>query len=444
MEKKVSFGTDGVRGHAQEHPFVKESLRCLGAAISSWANKRYGKVPKVLIGCDTRISGPRIKNDLVNGLSSFPVEIIDGGILTTPAVYRLISIDETFSFGIAISASHNPYHDNGIKLFDAKKCKLSRQDEAEIEKYFELYYQKSEDLVVGSVQTNDWLDAGQAYLDFVYMQFGEQYLKDLKIVLDCANGASFEIAPKLFKKFGASVITIEASPSGQNINHKCGSTYPNKLKEAVLAHKADIGFAFDGDGDRVIAVNKLGQIKDGDDILTLLINHPAYREVKDVVATITSNQGFEIALNKAAKSLIRTQVGDKYVAVMLEEKNLPIGGESCGHIIIKDYMITGDGIFVALKTLESVIANQNWEMRTFDKYPQVSINIPVKEKRDLSKPPYSDFIKMAEESIKDSRIVVRYSGTENLLRIMTEAVTDEAARAVANNLANKLQEALAK
>lgn len=444
MKSTISFGTDGVRGSSEQHPFTKESLKRFGVAISQWANKKYNKKPKVLIGCDTRLSGPRIKNELIEGLYYYSIEVVDGGILTTPAVYRLISIDETFDFGIAISASHNPYYDNGIKLFDAKKCKLSRQDEEEIEKCFETYAQNNPKIKSSQFHRSEWLESGQVYLNYVFSKFDGQYLKNLKIVLDCANGATFEIAPKLFKKFGAEVITINSSPSGKNINDKCGSTHPEILRNTVLAHKADIGFAFDGDGDRVVAVNKLGQIKDGDDILTILTQHKLYADVKEVVATITSNQGFEMALNKSNKNLIRTQVGDKYVAAVLEERNLPIGGETCGHIIIKDYMITGDGIFVALKTLESIIANQNWEIKTFEKYPQISINIPVKEKRDLSKPPYSDFIKMAQESVKDSRIVVRYSGTENLLRIMTEAATDEMARKVANSLASRLQEALAK
>ncbi len=442
MENSISFGTDGIRGNSEKYPFTRDGLRALGASISRWASEKYGKYsPKVLIGYDTRLSGIRIKNELIEGLNYFHADIIDGGILPTPAVYRLISIDDSFDFGIAISASHNPFHDNGIKLFDAKKCKLSRQDEEEIEQFFALYFNKLELLQEGSDNRTEWIDAGYAYVDFISSKFSQNYLSGMTIILDCANGATFEVAPRIFKKFGASVITIGSAPSGVNINEKCGSTNPERLQRFVVANNAIIGFAFDGDGDRVIAVNKLGQIKDGDDILAILAQHSDYKNVNEIVGTITTNQGFESELHKSNKSLVRTQVGDKYVAAALEEKKLSLGGETCGHIIIKDYMPTGDGIFVALKTLESIIANQNLDMRTFDKYPQVMMNIPVKEKRDLSKQPYSDIIKKAQESIKDGRIIVRYSGTENLLRIMTEAQTDEIAKSVAQDLANNLTKA---
>lgn len=443
MKKTISFGTDGIRGNSEQHPFTREALKSLGAAIARWASEKYAKNrPKVLIGYDTRLSGIRIKNELIEGLNCFHTDVIDGGILPTPAIYRLISVDESFDFGIAISASHNPFHDNGIKLFDAKKCKLNRQDEEKIEQYFDLYFNKQELLADSSDKRTEWPDAGQAYIDFVFSQFPQNYLSGMSIILDCANGATFEIAPKLFKKFGARVFTIGSVPSGININEKCGSTNPERIKNTVIANNAAIGFAFDGDGDRVIAINNLGQIKDGDDILVILAQHPDYKNLNEIVGTITSNQGFEAALHKSNKGLIRTQVGDKYVAAALEEKKLSLGGETCGHIIIKDYMPTGDGLFVALKVLESIINNQNLEMKTFDKYPQVSVNISVKEKRDLSKQPYSDIIKNAQESIKDGRIVVRYSGTENLLRIMTEAETDDIAKNVAQNLANDLTKAL--
>ncbi|KKQ11828.1 MAG: hypothetical protein WCS92_00745 [Candidatus Babeliales bacterium] len=443
MKNAISFGTDGIRGNSEKHPFTKDGLKALGASISRWASEKYGKnSPKVLIGYDTRLSGIRIKNELIEGLNCFHADVIDGGILPTPAVYRLISIDESFDFGIAISASHNPFHDNGIKLFDAKKCKLSRQDEEKIEQYFDLYFNKHELLVENSDKRTEWIEASQAYIDFISSKFSQNYLSGMSIILDCANGATFEVAPQIFKKFGATVITIGSAPSGININEKCGSTHPERIKDLVVRNKAVVGFAFDGDGDRVIAINNLGQVKDGDDILAILAEHPDYKNISDIVGTITTNQGFEVELHRLNKNLIRTQVGDKYVAAALEERKLLLGGETCGHIIIKDYMPTGDGIFVALKTLESIIANQNLEMKTFDKYPQVSINIVVKEKRDLSNQPYSDIIKKAQESIKDGRIVVRYSGTENLLRIMTEAESGEIARDIAQTLAKDLTKAL--
>jgi phosphoglucosamine mutase len=449
MKNTISFGTDGIRGNSEKHPFTRDALKALGAAIARWAsekcssNKTKSLVgPKVLIGYDTRFSGIRIKNELIEGLNCFSVDVVDGGILPTPAIYRLISIDETFDLGISISASHNPFRDNGIKLFDAKKCKLSRQDEEKIEHYFDLYFNKHELLGESSDRRTEWIEAGQAYIDFIYSKFPRNYLSGMSIILDCANGATFEIAPQIFKKFGAMVLTIGSIPSGTNINENCGSTHLERIKDAVIRNKSAVGFAFDGDGDRVIAINNLGQVKDGDDILAILAQHSDYKNIDQIVGTITTNQAFESVLHKLNKNLIRVQVGDKNVAVALEENALLLGGETCGHIIIKDYMPTGDGIFVALKTLESIIANQNLEMKTFDKYPQVSINISVKEKRELSKHPYSDIIKKAQESMKDGRIVVRYSGTENFLRIMAEAESDETARSVAQNLAKDLEKAL--
>jgi phosphoglucosamine mutase len=351
-------------------------------------------------------------------------------------------MNETFDFGITISASHNPYYDNGIKLFDAKKCKLSRQDEEKIEQYFDLYFNNPELLNNSFSEREIWEDAEQEYLNIVYSKFTPGYLSGIQIILDCANGATAQIAPRIFKNLGATVLTIGSAPTGTNINEKCGSTHPEKLQDVVTRNRAAIGFAFDGDGDRVIAINKFGKLKDGDDILTILAQHPDYKNTNEIVGTITANQGFEKALRESNKTLIRTQVGDKHVAASLEERNLPLGGEACGHIIIRDYMPTGDGIFVALKALESIIANQNWELKTFDKYPQYSVNITAQERRDLSQQPYSDIIKKAQESIQDGLIIVRYSGTENLLRILIQAPTDEIAKTVAQNLTKELEQVL--
>lgn len=446
MKKVISFGTDGVRGRVGIHPFNPKALRVFGAAIADWALNKYQKdSPKVLIGYDTRVSGPEIKQDLINVLIHFGLEVVDAGILPTPAIYRLINIDQSFNFGIAISASHNPYYDNGIKLFDAKKCKLDRFDEAKIENLFDFYFKNQSQLdfvVSGDALTCP--DAKKAYIDSLSNFFRPNFVSGLKIVLDCANGAAFDLAPQIFEKFGAEVIKIGAQPNGININENCGSLHPDLVQKTVLQADADIGFAFDGDADRVLIISRLGQIKDGDDILMLLLNHPSYSDTNTLVSTITANQGLESTLNKLGKNLIRTQVGDRFVAAALEEHNLVLGGETSGHVIVKDYMMTGDGIFVALKTLESIIKNKNWDIKTFEKYPQISINIPVKSKQDLTQRPYSEIIQKCRDTIKDGRIVVRYSGTENLLRIMTEASIASIASSVANDLAKSLQEALSK
>lgn len=444
MKSVISFGTDGVRGRAGIHPFNPESLRVFGAAIAEWALDKYQKNnPKTLIGYDSRISGPEIKQDLIDALSYIGIEIIDAGILTTPAIYRLISIEASFDFGIVISASHNPYQDNGIKIFDAKKCKLDRADEVKIEALFDFYFKNQSQLSFVSTRNAKILNnAKQLYTESLSPYFKPNFLSGLKIVLDCSNGAASEIAPYIFEKYGATVIKIGCLPDGKNINQNCGSLHPKLLQKTVLDTKADIGFAFDGDADRLLAVSKLGQIKDGDDILMLLLGHPNYSNTNTLVSTITANQGLESELRTLGKRLLRTQVGDKFVAIALEENNLLLGGETSGHVIMKDYMPTGDGIFVALKTLESTILSQNWDLNTFKKYPQVLINISVKNKRDLTQKPYSDIIQKCRESIQDGRIVVRYSGTENLLRIMAEASSDAIANSTANDLAKSLQKAL--
>lgn len=446
MKNIISFGTDGIRGTFGHPPFTDDGIKALSAAIARWAEQKYtDKQPKVLIGCDTRISGPEIKKILINVLINSGIYVVDGGVLPTPAIYRLISKNASFDFGISISASHNPYQDNGIKIFDAKKCKLDRADEAKIEAEFALSMQRqvSATKKIGAIAMQE-TQSSQEYQEHVYPHFTPNFLAGTQIVLDCAHGATFQLAPKIFEHLGAKIIKIGANPNGTNINEKCGSMHPELLKDTVLKHNADLGFAFDGDGDRLLIVTKDGVIKDGDDILMLLLQHPTYQNTLGIVSTIISNQGLEAALKSIGKLLIRTTVGDKYVTAALDEHNLLLGGETSGHIIIKDYMPTGDGIFAALKTMESIILNNNWNLETFKKYPQVMINVPVKFKHDLSQSPYDDIIKKCSDSIKDGRIVVRYSGTENLLRIMAEASTSLAASSTAETLAKSLQEALSK
>jgi phosphoglucosamine mutase len=262
------------------------------------------------------------------------------------------------------------------------------------------------------------------------------------VVLDCANGAAYKIAPEIFRALGATVITIADTPNGTNINDNCGSLHPEELARVVVARGADAGFAFDGDADRVIAVNRLGVIKDGDDILTLLLNLPSYQNIAHVVGTLFTNKGFEEYLVGQGKHLFRTKVGEKYVASKLEEEKLPLGGEVSGHILTRDYSATGDGILVALKVLESIIASSNWDMVTFKKFPQVLINVPVRHKHDLALQPYAALIEEYERTMSPGRVIVRYSGTEPLLRVMTEAPTHEQAHCVAKKLAEALQKAL--
>jgi phosphoglucosamine mutase len=460
----LSFGTDGVRGRADAFPFTDEALVALGYAIGQWAQQAYNKIPRVVVGADTRQSGERIKNALCNGLiQGGGCHIRDAGVFTTPGIFKLISgpvrhslasPSEEFEgrsrgvggdllcdLGVVISASHNPYHDNGIKLFDARRCKITADDEKKIVQAFEQCFGH---IAVCSCEQSvtQWPEASIHYQQNMIAYFKPLFLQNVKVVLDCANGAAHKIAPEIFRALGATVIAIADKPNGININDHCGSLHPEKLARVVKEQNADAGFAFDGDADRVVAVNRLGEIKDGDDILTLLLNLPAYKNVTQVVGTLFTNKGFEEYLVGLGKQLLRTKVGEKYVASKLDEEDLPLGGEVSGHIITRDYSATGDGIFVALKVLESVIAADNWDMVTFHKFPQVLVNVPVAHKHDLSVQPYTTLIEEYERTMGTGRIIVRYSGTEPLLRVMTEAPTYDLAQGVAKNLAEALQKAL--
>lgn len=442
-EQALAFGTDGIRGNAEKFPFTNDSIYAFGKALACWAQKKYSKQnPKILLGADTRFSGDRIKQALAQGFASEGITLLDAGIVPTPAICQLIYYDQSFDAGIVISASHNPHHDNGIKIFDARRCKLNERDEKEILENFEHFYVSDFPLPTSSANLIPMIDASVRYRDKIMSCFASGFLKNVKVVLDCAQGAAYQVAPSIFSGLGADVIAIAAEPNGININDDCGALHPELLSQAVLEHKADAGFGFDGDGDRIVAVNRHGQVKDGDDMIALLLNLLAYQNLETVVGTVMTNKGFENYLAAQNKKLIRTSVGDKYIAAKLDEKQLPLGGETSGHIIIKDYLTTGDGIFVALKVLESIMSNNNWDMKTFEKYPQVLINVSVAHKQDLSQQPFAKIIDYHATLLQGGRLLVRYSGTESLLRVMTEAATLDVASSVASDLARELQEKL--
>ncbi len=436
----IAFGTCGIRSHADRYPFTADALHALGKAFGEWSVKRYGKeIPKVLIGCDTRESGPRVKADLIAGLQTFPVTIVDGGILSTPAVCQLIHYQDNFDFGIVISASHNPYYDNGIKIYDAKRTHLLPEDEETIVALFAEHYQDSSLQKHEQSSVKIWEESVDSYIKTIDSFFSQNFLEGKKVVLDCANGATFAIAPQIFEHFGAMVETISTFPDGKNINENCGALHPQDLQRAVIEQQADLGFAFDGDGDRVLAVNSNGELIDGDDILALLsltLNDTT------VVGTLMTNLGFELYLEENNKKLLRTAVGDKYIFEKMEELNLSLGGEASGHIIIRDYLNGGDGVFVALNVAKLFAENENRGMKLFSKIPQVLINVPVINKNDLSQAPYAQLIQEHENKLDKGRVLVRYSGTENVLRVMTEAQHQGQAQDVAQNLANALKQQL--
>lgn len=433
------FGTDGIRNRVGNHPFTHNELPRLGAAIAQWAIKKTGHAPRILIAHDTRISCSWVASALEGGLLTHSVTLLDAHTLPTPAVCLLTHIQDDIDIGIIISASHNPHHDNGIKII-SKNGKISADDEQMIS---DLFYADSTTHSYDSFGSRLlYHDAAQQYIEYVVKQFPDNFLLGKKIALDCAHGATSFIAQKIFEQLGAATIMINHAPNGTNINEACGALHPQHVAQMVLKHSADAGFAFDGDGDRVVAVGNDGSIKDGDTILALLLDNPRYNNTPTIVGTSMSNHGFARFLEQRGKTLLRTNVGDKYVAQALEKHNLLLGGEQSGHIIVRDYLNTGDGIFTALRLLETLCITNNWRMQTFKPYPQILINVPVGAKKDLSQPPFSTIIHDHEKLLHGGRCVVRYSGTENLLRVMIEDDTLEHATHLGNALSDQLSQAL--
>lgn len=438
--KENMFGTDGIRATVGNAPFTAPDLHKMGLALGAWIIKTYGENATVLIGHDTRLSCSFVKSSLKSGLLAHPVCLIDAGILPTPAVVQLALTHDAIACGIIISASHNPFQDNGIKIIDGVKGKLSAHDEQEIT---DLFYRS--DITCSYDKLGEerfWSNAQKAYTDHIQHFFTPNFLAGKKIVLDCANGAAFEVAPAIFEHFGAEVIAFAHEPNGKNINVSCGAVHPAQLQKLVLEHHADAGFAFDGDSDRVVAVNNAGEIRDGDDILALLLDHPLYQHESTVVGTIMTNKGLESWLAKGNRTLVRTPVGDKYIARKLQKESLLIGGEQSGHIILKDYLPTGDGIFTALRIMEAISHAHNETMQTFARFPQILINVPIQKKKDLTLEPFASMLKAREEELSDGRLVVRYSGTEPILRIMIENDNKAQADRIAHALAAELQLAL--
>jgi len=397
---------------------------------------------------DTRISCDFVKSALKVGLLRHGITVYDVGVLSTPAVCFLTKNNAIFDCGIVISASHNVHTDNGIKIIDGNNIKLTLEDEQRITDLFN--DDPNHAVTYDNLGKQEyWHKAEQEYIEQVVNRFERNFLQGRTIVLDCANGATHKLAPRIFKRCGARVITLHKHPNGTNINNKCGSQHPESLQGAVREYKADAGFAFDGDGDRVIAVTRVIAssdtciIKDGDDILALLLDNRRYADQPYVVGTIMTNEGFNVYLKKRNKTLLRTQVGDKYVAQKLEEVGTDLGGEQSGHTILRDYLKTGDGVMTALRVMETIIDANNMDMNTFKRYPQILINIPIKTRKDLTQEPLAGIIKKYEKQLHKGRIVVRYSGTENCARVMVEDYDEQNTKDIAHNLAAELQCALA-
>lgn len=429
------FGTDGIRARVGTIPFTSTSLPKLGSAIAQWALEIYGKNPSVLIGQDTRASGSWISAQIACKLLMHNVSLFNASVITTPALCKILKESEQFDFAIMISASHNPAQDNGIKIINTQYGKISSYDEKTISKYY-AHLLKSSYSQFGTM--SPYLEGHDQYSKIISRLFSPNFLRGVSIGLDCAHGATYQLAPEIFKKLGATVHAINIAPNGSNINLNCGAVHLQQLQKLVIEKKLDYGFAFDGDGDRVIAVNRHGIIKNGDDMLALLSTHGPYKKEKSIVGTVMSNVGLSNYLAQRNKKLLRTPVGDKYVAEQLDKRNLLLGGEQSGHIVLHDYLPTGDGIVTALKICEALLETDNKDMDTFAHYPQILMNMPVSQKKDLESPEIASIIKDHEKLLDSGRLLVRYSGTENLLRIMAEDRTYQSAEIVVQKLAHAL------
>jgi len=426
---KKLFGTDGVRGVANIHPMTTEMAMQLGRAAAYIFRSSSKRRHRIVIGKDTRLSGYMLENAMVAGICSMGVDVLLVGPLPTPGIANITSSMRADA-GVVISASHNPFQDNGIKFFSADGFKLPDKIELKIEKLIEskqidsLRPTASE---VGKAFRID--DAAGRYIVFLKNTFPhEMDLSGLKIVLDCANGAAYKVAPAVFEELGAEVVPFGVNPNGTNINADCGSLYPQVISEAVKIHRADIGIALDGDADRVIVCDEFGNEVDGDHIMAICAQDMLKRKLlkkKTLVTTVMSNMGLDIALRNVGGKIVKTAVGDRYVVEEMRKGGYNLGGEQSGHMIFLDHNTTGDGILSALQLL-AVMRRNNKPLSELAgvmiSLPQVLVNTRVRERKDIMTIP-DIAAKIGDVETKlgnEGRVLIRYSGTEPLLRVMLE------------------------
>ncbi len=443
------FGTDGVRGIANTELTCDLTYK-LGRAGGYVLAQGKEKV-KVIVGKDTRISGDMLEASLISGLMSVGCDVITVGVVPTPAVAYLIKKYDA-DCGVVISASHNPVEYNGIKFFNEDGYKLDDEVELNIENYIDniekVDYYPVGDNVGKKIHMHD---AQRDYIDYLKSIINVDF-KGLKVVLDCANGAAYKVAPIVFDELGASVITINSEPNGNNINDKCGSTHPQKLQEAVLKHKADLGLAYDGDADRLIAVNEAGNIVDGDHIMILsaiYLKKKSKLAQDTLVVTVMSNIGLTIAAKEHGVKLSTTGVGDRYVLEEMKNSGYNLGGEQSGHMIFLDYNTTGDGVLSSLVLAQIVLEEQKKLSElaaVMTQYPQVLVNARIKNENKNRYMEYPQIKSEIEriESLLDGcgRVLIRPSGTEPLVRVMLEGKEEGQIKELATNLANLIQEKL--
>jgi phosphoglucosamine mutase len=423
------FGTDGIRGRTNEPPMTAEMAQRVGQAAGAHF-LRGDHRHRVVIGKDTRLSGYMMETALISGFTSVGMDVVMVGPVPTPAV-ALLTRSMRADLGVMISASHNPYVDNGIKLFGPDGYKLSDKDETAIEKLIEKEPKLVDASLIGRSRKIE--DARGRYIHFAKSTFPEELRLDgLKVVVDCANGAAYEVAPSALWELGADVVAIGVSPNGVNINDGVGSTAPAALQARVVEEGAHIGIALDGDADRVIIVDEKGRIVDGDQLMALIAISWARRgllEGDGIVATVMSNLGLERFLETNGLSLVRTQVGDRYVLEAMRAGGFNVGGEQSGHIILSDYATTGDGLVAALQILACLVEDgrpASAVLHQFDPLPQLLKNVRFGGGAPLEKDNVKSAIATAEKRLEGTgRLVIRKSGTEPLIRVMAEG-EDEA------------------
>lgn len=427
------FGTDGIRGVANAHPMDVETAVSAGRAIARYfgAGIKNGRNGTICIGQDTRLSGDMIAQAVSAGICSAGMNVSLLGIVPTPAVAYLTHASGAAA-GVVISASHNPFEDNGIKLFNSGGYKLNDKEEDEIEGLMEFGSGHTiSPKKIGRVVSTESVNS--KYLAFLQAAVPGLEMAGLKVVVDCSNGATFDVAPALFKKLGASLFPIHCEPNGTNINDQCGSQHPEKLAKEVVRLSADLGLAFDGDGDRLIAVDEMGVVLTGDQIMAICakdLKNKGKLKNNKVVSTVMSNMGFLIAMKSLGIELFTTQVGDRYVMQEMVAQNAILGGEDSGHMIFRDCHTTGDGIMAALRLIGAIRSNGlplSELSRVMTVFPQVLINVDVTSKPELeSIPGIMDSIKAVESRLGDQgRVLVRYSGTQPKCRVMVEGPTSE-------------------
>ncbi|MCQ9208076.1 MAG: phosphoglucosamine mutase [Omnitrophica bacterium] len=446
------FGTDGIRGKVGKYPLTKNAVFTIGRALGLWLKQQYPEQKsslKILIGKDTRESGSELELALLKGVKYEGLKVRRIGICPTPTVAYLTHVLGAH-LGVAISASHNPCTDNGIKFFDASGYKLFPLAEKSLE---EIFFSLSLEEIDLNLSTEDLREDSKAvalYSEFAKNSLNSLRLAGLRVVIDCAHGSFSKIAPGVFRDLGAEVYAINNQPNGRNINANCGTLHPEMMAEETLQQEANIGIAFDGDGDRIIVADEQGKVLDGDYILAILAQYFTERKElagNSIICTQMSNIGLELFLERLGIRMIRTKVGDKYVLEEMFKTKTSLGGEQSGHIILLEQTTTGDGLLVALALIKVMLKTKKTlsELsRNLEKFPQVLLNIKVQEKLPLDEiSNLNQTIQRYQKELgRSGRLLVRYSGTENLARVMVEGREKSLVNHIANSVARVIKDAV--